>query len=284
MCKLYAMPNSSALLDGAQTANRVTLSVATPLPEFNPSDPEIWFTMVELQFTSESVSDHAKRYLSVLKALPRRYSSEVRDIIVQPVDDHSYERLKEGLIKRLSTSQEEKTKQLLQQEQMGDDKPSHFLRRLQNLAGTAIPDTLVRAIWQSRLPTEIQTTVAISSSNTLQEAAEIADRVFDIVSSRLTIATASSSASSDMHKLAIDVQRLLVRLDAIDDRLSKLEQLGARARSPSRPPQHSRPRQHSRSRTPQHSDMCWYHLRFADAATSCSAPCNWSSENDAGNR
>lgn len=272
------MPNNAALHDDAQAVNRVTLSVATPLPEFNPSDPEIWFTMVELQFTSESISDHAKRYLSVLKALPRRYSSEVRDIIVQPVDERSYDRLKEGLIKRLSTSQEEKTKQLLQQEQMGDDKPSHFLRRLQNLAGTAIPDTLVRTIWQSRLPTEIQTTVAISSSNTLQEAAETADRVFDIVSSRPTIATASASTSSDLHKLAIDVQRILVRLDAVDDRLSKLEQHRSRFSSRSR----SRPR--SGSNTPQLNAMCWYHRRFGEAAKSCLAPCNWSSGNDAGNR
>ncbi|KAG5885435.1 hypothetical protein JTB14_020771 [Gonioctena quinquepunctata] len=45
------MPINQANLGGAELTNSVAISGTTSLLEFIPSDPEMWFTMVELQFS-----------------------------------------------------------------------------------------------------------------------------------------------------------------------------------------------------------------------------------------
>lgn len=62
-----------------------------------------------------------------------------------PPSDNKYVKIKQELIKRLSASQEEKTRQLLERVEIWDRKPSQFLRHLQSLAdfgsGNIIEDT-----------------------------------------------------------------------------------------------------------------------------------------------
>jgi uncharacterized protein YPO0396 len=101
----------------------------------------MWFAVMEAYFTKARIVDNQQRYLYIVSALPPRYANEVRDIM-RPLDDHSYTSLKQELIKRLSSSQEEKTRKLLANVVMEDEKPSQYLRRLQTLAGSAVPDAV----------------------------------------------------------------------------------------------------------------------------------------------
>lgn len=51
-----------------------------------------------------------------------------------------YEKLKTELIRQLSDSREQNIRRLLEHEEIGDRKPSIFLRRLQNFAGDTVSD------------------------------------------------------------------------------------------------------------------------------------------------
>ena len=123
------------------STNRVTMT-SPRVPEFNASDPEMWFAVIKAYFTKTRVTDSQQLYLDVVSSLPPRYANEVRDVM-RPLDNQSYTILKRELIKRLCSSQEEKTRQLLANVVMEDENPSQYLRRLQTLAGSAVPVNLV---------------------------------------------------------------------------------------------------------------------------------------------
>jgi len=76
-------------------------------------------------------SDYEKFTFAVTATDPKYYN-EIRDIILNPPQDRSYETLKCELIKRVCSSQKEKTRRLLEFENIKDGKPSQFLRHFRN--------------------------------------------------------------------------------------------------------------------------------------------------------
>jgi hypothetical protein len=61
---------------------------------------------------------------------------------------------------------------------MGDRKPSQFLRHLCRLA-LDVPDSLLRSLWTSRSPTNVQATLVCHPDASLDSAAEYADRIIE---------------------------------------------------------------------------------------------------------
>jgi hypothetical protein len=71
----------------------------------------------------------------------------VEDIITSPSQQDPYSELKTVLLNRLS-SRDQCVRQPLTLEEMGDRKPSHFLRHLRSLIH-AVPDYFLHSIWTS---------------------------------------------------------------------------------------------------------------------------------------
>ncbi|KAL4135064.1 hypothetical protein QTP88_006725 [Uroleucon formosanum] len=153
--------------------------VAVKIPDFISSDPELWFAMVEGSFASAGVTVDSTKFGYVVGALPPKYAIEVKDIIMTPPSDSKYAKIKQELIRRLSASQEEKTRQLLERVEIGDRKPSQFLRHLQSLADSSVPETLLKTLWMGRLPKGIQVALAIVKDSKLEDLAVHADNIAD---------------------------------------------------------------------------------------------------------
>ncbi|XP_061380938.1 uncharacterized protein LOC133319702 [Danaus plexippus] len=131
------------------------------VPPFSPDDPELWFALLEGQFESDNITDDHIKFRNVTNNLDLQYGKSVKDIIINPPAKNRYEKIKTELIKRLSASHEKKVKQLLTHEELGDRKPSQFLRHLQDLAGPSVPDDFLKSIWSNRLPHNMQTVLAV---------------------------------------------------------------------------------------------------------------------------
>ena len=58
----------------------------------------------------------------MVSQLNQQQAAEVEDIITSPPDQDPYDRLKAELVRRLSTSREQRVRQLLSHEEMGDQK------------------------------------------------------------------------------------------------------------------------------------------------------------------
>jgi len=76
-------------------------------------------------------------------------------------------------------SQEHKTRQLLEHEEIGDRKPSQFLRHLRQLAGNVVGDSVLRTIWMSRLPTHVQPHLVTRANDNIDQLADIADAIME---------------------------------------------------------------------------------------------------------
>jgi len=73
------------------------------------------------------------KFTYTLTAIRPKFYNEIRDTILNPPENQSYETLKFELIKCVCSSQEEKTRRLLEFEEIGDRKLSQFLRHLRCL-------------------------------------------------------------------------------------------------------------------------------------------------------
>lgn len=236
--------------------------VAIRVPPFWPEKPAVWFAQIEGQFAISGITADATKYNYVISSLEPRYAAEIEDIIIDPPAVGKYDRLKQELIARLSLSQEQQIRRLLEGEELGDRKPSQFLRHLRSLAGAAVSDVVVRSLWTSRLPANVQAILSAQTDSSLDTAAQLADKIIEVIPRSHVAST--STPSSEVTELRSQVEELRLQL--------------AQLQHASRP--HSRSRTgRSRSRSRHRPGICWYHNCFGDRAKKCVAPCNFSPGN-----
>ncbi|XP_046960643.1 uncharacterized protein LOC124530502 [Vanessa cardui] len=254
--------------------------VGVRVPPFWVVKPKIWFAQIEAQFNLARITDDNTKFYYVLAHLDGQYSAVVEDIIENPPASGKFEKLKSELIKRLSISRQKKVKQLLQSEELGDRKPSQFLRHLQQLAGPNMPDEFITDVWTSRLPSNLQTIIASQANMTLQDLADLADRVHDIAPSSPHMAVASVS------RLESAMDMMARQITELTKQVSELTTRHHRPRSRSR----HMPRQRTRSTSRRsHSNykkfpVCWYHYKFGNLAKKCIPPCDYDSGKVSGSR
>ena len=233
--------------------------VAVRLPPFWPDRPAIWFAQAKAQFQPAAITRQQTKFNYVVSQLNQQQAAEVEDIITSPPEHEPYDRLKVELVRRLSTSREQRVRQLLSHEEMGDRKPSQFLRHLRGLAPD-VPDDFLRTIWTSRLPPQVQAILAGQTEGSLDSTSHLADKICEV-----TIPTTASISPATPDNIAV----LLERIEELTRQVASLKASQTRSRSQSRNRGRSTPNYHSAP-----SDICWYHLKFGDQARKCTPPCS----------
>nr|XP_037290100.1 uncharacterized protein LOC119185077 [Rhipicephalus microplus] len=144
--------------------------------------PDVWFAQVEAQVSTARIIKDRMRYDYVVAHLDSHYVAEVRDIFANTPADDRYLHLKRKLIRRLSPSQDEKVRRLLQHEELGDRKPLQLLRYMRDLLGsTPVDDSFLRIIWLQRLPSHAQAILQVQPNLPLDQLSHIADQVVEIL-------------------------------------------------------------------------------------------------------
>jgi hypothetical protein len=164
-------------------------------------------------------------------------------------------------MRRLSSSRDQRVRQLLTHEEMGDRKPYKFLRHLKSLAPD-VPDDFL-SIWSSRLPPHIQTILAGQAEGNLDAASQLADRIAE-VAPLLTTSIAQ----------APDTPGLLQKIEDLSRQVAALTSGRTLHRS------HSRDKRKtndvlSPAHGPADRGYCRYHRRFGDKARKCAPPCSF---------
>ena len=269
------MATDSATVQSTEDQRTSVAYIAMKVPQFIPSDPELWFKICDHRFETSNITSERTKFGHVAGALDPQYALEVKDIMMDP-PPQPYTRLREELIKRLSQSQEQKTIRLLEGEEIGDRKPSQFLRHLRDLAGTSVAADLVRTLWLRRLPTSIQSVLVSQAELSLDKVAELADKVLETTTRTAAphiheVQSASLLESMLSLKLA---QMALGFQQQMADLRKEIAAIQTSNRQ-SRPVHRSRDRSRSRSRPRPAGGICWYHFTFGQDAQKCSAPCSY---------
>jgi len=199
--------------------------VAMRIPSFWPDDPELWFAQLEGQFALSIITDDDVKYGYVLSKLEPRQAREIKDVITNPPSSNKYSAIKSALIQRLTDSQEQRIRQLLEREELGDRKPSQFLRHLSTRAGTTVSDDLLRTLWLGRLPPQTQAILATRKSDKLQNVAEQADRIHEINSRALVLATEhppAATASSPQNAWTAQMEALTQQVATLTEQMTNM--------------------------------------------------------------
>ena len=118
-------------------------AVVLKLAPFWSANPSLWFAQAEAQFATRNITTEQTKFRHIVATLAPEIATEVRDLLHQPPEDNPYTVLKEVLIKRVGVSEDVRLTQLLEDEPLGDRRPSQLLRRMRQLLGSASMDDSV---------------------------------------------------------------------------------------------------------------------------------------------
>lgn len=237
------------------------VAVVLKLAPFWSADPALWFAQTEAQFATRNITTELTKFRHIVATLAPEVATEVRDLLLQP-PAQTYTALKEALIKRVGVSEDVRLTQLLQDEPLGDRRPSQLLRRMRQLLGAAtMDDTILRRIFIQRLPPACRAILAGRSDVTdLNQLADIADDVID--------ATIHTTAAAAIPPVPVAV--LSAMQNDINALRRNLQSRGQGATSPSQ--------QHQRRpglRDLDTNGLCWYHSTFGATARKCRDGCSY---------
>ncbi|XP_036138477.1 uncharacterized protein LOC118644324 [Monomorium pharaonis] len=201
--------------EGSQTG-KITIR----LPPFWPE--ELWFTQLEGQFALCNINRDKEKYAYALSKIEPKQAREVKDVITRPPERDKYRTLKKALIQRLTDSHENRMRQLLEREEIGDRKPSQFLRYLSSLAGSTVTQDLLRTLWMGRLPPQMQAILAPRTADALEEVAEQADRIHELGQRTMVLATSTSQRQNTSTEANQEIEALRKEVAALTTQIARM--------------------------------------------------------------
>ena len=203
--------------------------------------------------------------------------------------------LTKALRDRLAQSRASRLETLLRHQQLGDQRPSENLRRIQGeltIAGVAPTDNgLLRTLYKQRLPQSVRAALSLLSEDTpLADLASAADRFLEANAAAPAPAasgpvftvqhsppapsqTAMDQLNASVAALTAAVGQMRTAIDGMrqQEQQRRFRSRGGAGRAPSSSRLRSPSRNHGLS-------LCYYHQRFGAAAWNCAEPCSWSQQ------
>ncbi|XP_075733123.1 uncharacterized protein LOC142775549 [Rhipicephalus microplus] len=252
------------------------------LPHLWLANPSLWFIQVENKFRIHRITSEVHKRELLVEALPPQAMPEIRDILVGPPGDTPYTTVNQALLHRLVPPKLRRIQQLLCNEELGDRRPTHFLRHLQHQLGDQLDGSkisILRELFLQRLPPTMRMALVPAQDKPLSELAEMADDMMDVAPAVINTAHTSPNSEADslqetVKDLAPEVTHL--RLQLLSIRNLDDQPCPHRPSLPSAAPQ--RPlHQPEHYFSPQNT--CYYHRRFHTAARRFVPPCSWNMGN-----
>ncbi|CAB0011194.1 unnamed protein product [Nesidiocoris tenuis] len=153
-------------------------------PPFWKANVPIWFGQVEAQFRMKGINDDGDRFDCVIGAIDSSVLAQVGDLITNPPALNKYDTLKTRLIGCFSDSEEKKLQKLLQETKLGDQRPSHLLREMRELANNRVSEEILKTLWLQRLPANVQGILSVSADPNLATLAILADKILEVTETK----------------------------------------------------------------------------------------------------
>lgn len=235
------------------------ITVTSKICSFWQDTPRLWFAQFEAVVANQKLSDESKFHLALTK-LSKENVEQAGDIILNPPDAKKYDALKIRLLAVYEESDLRRVQKLLKEQDLGEQKPSQLLRKMQTLARQDFPKETIQMLWMSHLPTSVRTALTVTEITDLQKLAAMADKLIETT----RLAEVSEIASSSRQSDEPDVQDQIAKLTRRFEQLEKERPKGSNRSS-------LQGRDNAGRRNPDW--QCFYHYRYKDKATKCIHPC-----------
>ena len=246
-------------------------SLSMKIPEFNKLDPKLWFFQLECQFRTNRITSDQSKFDYVAGSLSPEVISHIYEIVDDPPRENKFNTVKEKLISAFADSQQRKTQVLLNELELGDQKPSFLLSRMRNLATNGVTDEFLRSLWLQRLPRELRTIVSTGTGD-LNASANLADQIWEMYTPSDTKFVASINSSSAGTNIRVD--NLEKKVESLVNAIEKLtSNVQNNNNYRSRSLKKNFPRSRNSSRSPKRN-TCYYHTKFGEKANKCTLPCS----------
>lgn len=257
-----------------------TITLSARIPEFWRQMPRLWFHQFDAIVDPQKTGDVHKSQLLIAK-LGRDELRDISDILENMPVTGKFETLKKRLISVYEQSETQQLNQLLNEVELGDQKPSQLLRRMRELGKNRVPDETLKVLWVGRLPRSIRAVItACDVEIKLDNLAITADKIME--STKPHELALINQPSDTLGLLAQELNTMKLEIQAINTKLKSRE-----SRDHSRHTQRgtsrtrSRPRDNSNSRFQKQSFSsqsakpgdgnykCFYHFVYGKDARKC---------------
>ena len=128
------------------------------LPTFWPDKPEAWFGQEEANFRARITSQKTQFNLVVV-ALDADTIIGVVDLIEQPPEDDSYDKLKSRLVQSFKLSTVNRIKRALEFPPLADENPIKLVDQIMALLRGATSEDFAKAVFMLKLPDGVRRTM-----------------------------------------------------------------------------------------------------------------------------
>jgi hypothetical protein len=112
--------------------------VRVTLPDFIEEDVALWWAQVEARLNLAQITDDKARFRYVISALPSVVAKKISDLVFEEPKTEPFKVLRERIAKEFEPSDNAQLRQLLEECQLGDDKPSALLQRMRKRSNFSI--------------------------------------------------------------------------------------------------------------------------------------------------
>lgn len=265
----------------------ITLAV----PTFGDLDPEVWFSVLEIEFSNRNIHEDSAKFSQLVPRLPRDMLNLIRHILLSK-SEYRYETAKQCILTELRPSDKMRLEELLHRLPLGDKKPSALLREMQQAARTSqFPESLLQELWMQRLPEYTQGLLCALPARPLCDLASSADAiharfrgttsipVMNLVSTQV-VSCDVPQATQDCEILSLSKgahehsgRRVLDTSTEVALLRRELAELRVAVQRPRSASQTLPTRSRSPPRSVGPSDLCWYHQTYGANAKRCRSPC-----------
>lgn len=177
----YSVQPQSYIPPHPHTGHPYGFSKLIQLPPFKKADPVLWFKQVEMQFNLCHINNEEIQYNTLVAALPDEACAEARDLIVTRPLSLPYSNIKARILLRFTRSVDERIHKVLNEESLGDRRPTQLLLRMQSLladCNAPLDSTFLKSLFVSKMPDYIRMHLATTiETTTVEILAENADKI-----------------------------------------------------------------------------------------------------------
>ena len=207
------------IMTDEEHAQAQVTAVQIKLPPYWPANSQVWFTQVAAQFSTWGINSQRTKFDYIVSSQAPEIATEVRDLIIQPLGDTPYDKLKEQLIKRMAALEQKHLQQLFNAEELGDSTPSQLLHRMQQLLGEKAHDTydaFLRELFLQRLPPNIwMVLTSTPDTGNLEDLAQLADKIVEVAVPSPSISAISTTTEIEhLHKEVAGLKSMLQGLQS----------------------------------------------------------------------